>query len=244
MAKKDRDAVRQGMGDLLGPSSDLLSQVLEGDRRRTGRGHPPVEPEAGTTDGPAETTGAGEGPGTADSGPAPSRSTDASSPVANTTGSMVGSTTDETVASATDHGSGSDTDRPEPVKPGARPSGPAETGEVRTAPAEARTKPRGKGGRGADQPAPSVPSAQAAPPSVPAVEPPAVWNPLEAALREMLGKPYATDLEKGPFTVTSMKLHAEVSERLGWASSLTKRPKQDIVSEALRQYFERLLREG
>ena len=69
-------------------------------------------------------------------------------------------------------------------------------------------------------------------------------NPLETALREMLANPYTSDLGKGPFTVTSMKLQTEISERLCCASALLKRPKQDIVSESLRLYFERILQEG
>jgi hypothetical protein len=157
------------MGDILGPSADLLSQVIAGDRKRTGRVHPePPEaepPDDGTT--------------------------------ANTTGSEVGSATN-----------------------GKR----AEAPRARPVPERSRSKTQ---------------EAIAAEP-----EPAPPGNPLEAALREMLGRAYASDPAKGPYTVTSMKLNSEVSERLGWASSLTKRPKQDIVSEALRLYFERLLREG
>lgn len=66
-------------------------------------------------------------------------------------------------------------------------------------------------------------------------------NPLDGALRAMLAQPYAGDPRKGPFTVTSMKLQTEIAERLGYAAALTKQPKQEIVSEALRLYFERLL---
>jgi hypothetical protein len=186
VASKNREAVRQGMGDVLGPSTDLLSQVLEGDRKRTGRA------------GAAQRSATHEDV---------ARKID--SAVGNTTGSPETEATGNLVGSvALDI-----TERPiqkpvAPPKPTGRRKEPAEPEQTTTTPHMAPA------------------------------------NRLETALREMLANPYATDLLKGPYTVTSMKLHTEVSERLGWASTLLKRPKQDIVSEALRHYFERILREG
>jgi len=237
VAKKDRDAVRQGMGDLLNPSSDLLSQVLEGDRRRTGRVHPATAPVAGPnelTRGALEKDSDAETP---EDSTALDRTRQAGSDVVDTTRSIVGNTTDETVASVTDIAAGSDTDQSEMAGPESRLTATARTRGSQGTQSGVQTKPKEKGSGGdrkeTQPPSPSAPTAQQA-----------AWTPLEAALREMLGKPYTTEFEKGPFTVTSMKIHTEVSERLGWAASLTKRPKQDIVSEALRLYFERLLREG
>lgn len=169
MASKDRETVRQGLGDIL--DDDLMSQVIKGDRERTGRGagdpdagHPPAEEPAAVA---GETTDQRTG---------------------NTTGSEVGSATPKKAAESL---------------PSASQRPTRKTG-AKTAPATS-------------------------------------GNPLEDALRAMLAQPYPEDLRKGPFIVTSMKLQADVAERLGYAASLTKRPKQDIVSEALRLYFERLL---
>lgn len=168
------------MGDILGASSDLLSQVLQGDRERTGRGSTPDKPGGQPVAG---THRIGE---------------------ENTTSSIVGSAT------------GSETTGPTKRK----------VPEPLEKPEQTRRK--------------STP--RKAPPALAETAEP--MDPLEAAIREKLAMHYTGNLSKGPFTVTSMKLQTEVSERLGWASTLLKRPKQDIVSEALRLYFERILREG
>ena len=60
-------------------------------------------------------------------------------------------------------------------------------------------------------------------------------------MREMLAKPYRFDPKKGPFTVSTVKIPTEVWERLGWAATLTDRPKQEIISDALKEYFARLV---
>jgi hypothetical protein len=62
-------------------------------------------------------------------------------------------------------------------------------------------------------------------------------DPLTSAVREMLGKPYASDTDKGPFTVSTVKMPSEVWERLGWVSKLIGKTKQDIIAEALKGYF-------
>jgi hypothetical protein len=68
-------------------------------------------------------------------------------------------------------------------------------------------------------------------------------NPMERALLQMLSQPYASDPGKGPFTVTTVKIPTELWERLGWVSSLTGKTKQDIISEALRERFEKVVKE-
>ncbi len=68
-------------------------------------------------------------------------------------------------------------------------------------------------------------------------------NPLNDALMELLGKPYSTDETKGPYTISTVKIPTEISERLGYAATLTKQTKQEIISTALKDYFKRVLRE-
>lgn len=68
-------------------------------------------------------------------------------------------------------------------------------------------------------------------------------NPLNNALLELLGKPYSTDETKGPYTISTVKIPTEISERLGYAATLTKQTKQEIISSALKDYFKRVLRE-
>lgn len=63
---------------------------------------------------------------------------------------------------------------------------------------------------------------------------------VEAAIFKMLATPYRVDSAKGPFTVSTMKIPTILSERLTWVSSLTGRTKQDIVAEALKDYFEKV----
>jgi hypothetical protein len=75
-------------------------------------------------------------------------------------------------------------------------------------------------------------------------EPQVKGNPLIQAMREMLGKPYTLDPKGGPYTVSTVKIPTEVWERLGWAASLTERPKQEIIAEALKEYFAKILRNG
>lgn len=133
--------------------------------------------------------------------------------------------------------------RPEPVPP--EPPGPpaAVAGEVAlpVAPATgseagADPGPEGEGptkaGGGRKRETPRRPE-----PPATAEEPKDV---MERAILDMLGRPYAADPAKGPFTVTTVKVPAEVWERLGWASSLTGRPKQEIIALALKDWFAKL----
>lgn len=69
-------------------------------------------------------------------------------------------------------------------------------------------------------------------------------DPLAAAIRQMLSRPYTADPRKGPFTVSTVKMPTEVSERLGWVATLTGKAKQEILAEALKDYFAKVLREG
>jgi hypothetical protein len=69
-------------------------------------------------------------------------------------------------------------------------------------------------------------------------------GPMAGAVREMLSQPYTADPRKGPFTVSTVKIPTEVSERLGWVSALTGKAKQEILAEALKDYFDKVLKEG
>lgn len=68
-------------------------------------------------------------------------------------------------------------------------------------------------------------------------------DPMTAAVRELLSKPYTDDPLKGPVTVSTVKIPTEVWQRLGWIATLTKRTKQEIISEALKAHFEQFLKE-
>lgn len=62
------------------------------------------------------------------------------------------------------------------------------------------------------------------------------------AVRAMLGRAYTADPEKGPFTVSTVKIPAEVWDRLGWLSKWTGRAKQDIIADALKDHFAKVVR--
>jgi predicted DNA-binding protein len=57
----------------------------------------------------------------------------------------------------------------------------------------------------------------------------------------MLGMPYPEDMAEGMMTVTSVKIPKPIWERLEYARTLTKKDKQDIIAEALRLYFDRIV---
>jgi hypothetical protein len=67
-------------------------------------------------------------------------------------------------------------------------------------------------------------------------------DPIAEAVRTLLARPYAATAEKGPFTVSTVKIPAEVWERLSWLSKWTGRAKQDIIADALREHFAKVLR--
>jgi hypothetical protein len=69
-------------------------------------------------------------------------------------------------------------------------------------------------------------------------------NPLAKAVRDMLSQPYTADPKRGPFTVSTVKIPTEISERLGWVSALTGKAKQEILADALKDYFTKVLKEG
>jgi hypothetical protein len=62
------------------------------------------------------------------------------------------------------------------------------------------------------------------------------------AVLAMLSRPYTSDLGKGPFTVSTVKVPTEVWERLGWVSAWTGRPKQEIIADALKDHFAKVLK--
>ena len=68
-------------------------------------------------------------------------------------------------------------------------------------------------------------------------------DPLRDALLQTIQHPIEGDMSKGPFTVSSIKVHNTVWERLGYVGQLTGRNKQDLVSEALIDLFAKVLRE-
>jgi predicted transcriptional regulator len=58
----------------------------------------------------------------------------------------------------------------------------------------------------------------------------------------LLAQPLAGDPAKGPFTVTSIKVHQQIWERLGHVATITGRAKQDLVTEALLDLFAKIQR--
>jgi len=142
LAKKDRELVKQGLSDVLGPSGDLMGKIIDSDRRRAGR----------TKDVSA-----------ANSGDNKTKTDTTSSIITRATRSRVAKTT------------------------------------------------------GSNQPITGV--------------------PLRQALLDLLAQPYSLDPK---YTVTSVKIETEVLERLGWVSTLTGEAKQDIISSALKEYFQKV----
>jgi hypothetical protein len=67
-------------------------------------------------------------------------------------------------------------------------------------------------------------------------------NPMADAVWQMLQQPYTADARKGPFTVSTVKIPTEVWERLGWVATLTGQHKQEIITEALKTHFEKVLK--
>lgn len=67
-------------------------------------------------------------------------------------------------------------------------------------------------------------------------------NQLNEALIQLLAKPYDSESKSGPFTSTTVKIQTELWERLGYASTFTALPKQEILAEALRDYFRKLVK--
>jgi hypothetical protein len=67
-------------------------------------------------------------------------------------------------------------------------------------------------------------------------------DPMAEALRDMLAKPYTADVKKGPFAVSTVKIPTEVWDRLDWLSKVSKKPKQEIIAEALKTHFQQILK--
>jgi hypothetical protein len=68
-------------------------------------------------------------------------------------------------------------------------------------------------------------------------------DPIAGAVKELLSRPYSSEEGKAPLTVSTVKMPSEVWERLGWAAKLTGQAKQDIIRDALKDYFRKLLKE-
>jgi hypothetical protein len=66
-------------------------------------------------------------------------------------------------------------------------------------------------------------------------------NPMQQAVLDMLARPYGPETMKGPHTVTTMKIPTDIWDRLGMVCILTGQTKQDIIAEALRDHFAKLL---
>jgi len=66
---------------------------------------------------------------------------------------------------------------------------------------------------------------------------------IKKALRDALKSPYPEGSIKSPLTTVTTRLPAEICQRLDWASSITSQKKQEVITEALRLYFERLANE-
>src|SRR5579871_79768 len=65
-------------------------------------------------------------------------------------------------------------------------------------------------------------------------------NPVREAMRQALRQPYSADLSKGPSTATTIRNPTEIWERLDMASTLEGQTKQDIITEALKQYLKKI----
>jgi len=66
---------------------------------------------------------------------------------------------------------------------------------------------------------------------------------IKKALRDALKGPYPEGSLKGPLVTVTTRLPAEICQRLDWTSSITSQKKQEVITEALRLYFERLANE-
>jgi hypothetical protein len=64
------------------------------------------------------------------------------------------------------------------------------------------------------------------------------------AVRALLEKPYTADPRTGPFTVSTVKIPTEVWERLGWVAKVSGRTKQELIADALKEFFRRGVRAG
>jgi hypothetical protein len=71
----------------------------------------------------------------------------------------------------------------------------------------------------------------------------ASYEGIKQAMREGLRKSYPDGSLKGPLTTVTTRLPAEICQRLEWASALTSSKKQEVITEALRLYFEKVANE-
>ena len=78
-------------------------------------------------------------------------------------------------------------------------------------------------------------------PAEPRRDPPAA-DPMADAVRRLLAAPYADGAGRGAVTASTVKLPTEVWERLGWVAKLSGRHKQDVITDALKRYFEHVLK--
>lgn len=67
-------------------------------------------------------------------------------------------------------------------------------------------------------------------------------DPVRQAMLGMLAQPYPAGMDEGVMTVTSVKIPKPIWERLEYARTITKKDKQDIIAEALRLYFDQIVK--
>lgn len=66
---------------------------------------------------------------------------------------------------------------------------------------------------------------------------------IKKAMREGLKAPYPDGGPKGSLITVTTRLPSEICQRLEWASTITDRKKQEVITEALRLYFEKIANE-
>lgn len=63
---------------------------------------------------------------------------------------------------------------------------------------------------------------------------------IKKVMRAGLKAPYPEGSLKAPGVTVTTRLPAEICQRLEWATQITNSKKQEVITEALRLYFERL----
>ncbi len=60
----------------------------------------------------------------------------------------------------------------------------------------------------------------------------------------MLSEPYSTETGRSrQYTVSTVKIPTDVWERLGWVAKFSERKQQDIIADALKDYFQKMLKQ-
>jgi hypothetical protein len=111
--------------------------------------------------------------------------------------------------------------------------GSANDGEESSATSSERVSATRRASRDAVRSAGKAPAAERSQPEA---------DPIAEAVCALLARPYAAHADKGPFAVSTVKIPAEVWERLSWLAKWTGRAKQDIIADALREHFAKVVR--